>query len=54
MGYAMKCPECGELLEVHLNENRIEGAEYEELEFSCPNGHAYFVRIKEEDLIEVD
>ncbi len=49
----MKCPKCGEKLELHINESRGEGAEYEELEFSCPKGHEYFARIKEEDLIEV-
>ena len=50
----MKCPKCGECLELHLNESREKNAEYEELDFSCPNGHEYFVRVKEDDLIEVE
>ena len=50
----MKCPKCGEPLEVHFNENRVEGADYDELEYKCSNGHEFFVRIKEEDLIEVE
>lgn len=49
----MKCPRCREPFELHLNESREKDAEYEELEFSCPNNHNYFVRVREEDLLEI-
>ena len=48
----MNCPKCGEVLELHINESREEGVEYEELEFTCPKGHEFFTRVKEDDLIE--
>jgi uncharacterized protein with PIN domain len=49
----MKCPECNEELEVHLNEHRLIAADFEELEFSCPKCERnFFARIHQEDLLE--
>ena len=48
----MDCPKCREPLEVHLNEYRELEAPWEELNFRCPNGHEYFARVHQEDLME--
>lgn len=53
----MRCPKCTEELkdeELEANFNRYQDkrVNYVEVEFTCPQGHSYFVRIKEDDLIE--
>lgn len=47
----MKCPKCDKELEASFTPQR-EDADYVEVELGCVNNHWYFVRIKEEDLIE--
>lgn len=48
----MKCPKCGGELKAQFNRFQDEDAEYVEVFFDCMNGHGFFTRIKEEDLIE--
>ena len=49
----MKCPNCGKELEAHINEYQDKDNNFVDVEFYCEDGeHCYFVRIKEEDLIE--
>jgi len=47
----MKCPKCSEPLEAHINEHQDEDNDFLDAELYCPNGHTYFTRIKEDDLI---
>ena len=49
----MKCPKCDEELKANFNLYQDKDADYVEVEFVCINGHLYFTRIKEDDLIEV-
>jgi len=48
----VNCPKCGEKLEARLNPYQDKEADYIEVEMQCENEHVYFVRVKEEDLIE--
>lgn len=55
----MKCPKCGQplaRLEPYFNTQEISLADknYKDVDFTCRNDHRFFVRIKPEDLIEVD
>lgn len=47
----MKCPKCGKLVEVRVS-NYPDKVDYVEVETACEDGHIYFARIKEEDLLE--
>lgn len=44
------CPKCGEKLEASLDEDAE--VDYEEVKFECVNGHSFFYRIDQEDLVE--
>lgn len=46
----MKCPECGKELEAKLNPYN-KGEDFVDVDLTCENGHEYFVRIKEDDLL---
>jgi len=48
----IKCPKCGEELEANFNRYQNKEADYTEVEFTCKNDHMYFVRVKEDDIIE--
>lgn len=48
----MKCSKCGEELEARFNPYPDKNADYVEVFLTCENDHEYFVRIKEDDLIE--
>ena len=48
----LKCPQCGADLEPNLNKYQDNDADYVEVELHCENEHPYFVRIKEDDLLE--
>lgn len=50
----MKCPECGKYLEpeFHPTITITNFQEFQDVDFTCENGHVYFVRIKPDDLIE--
>lgn len=48
----LECPKCGEELSASFTIGQDEDANYVEVELSCKNEHQYFVRIKEDDLIE--
>ena len=49
----IKCPKCEKELEPRFNKYPIEPNDYLELFLDCGNEeHQYFVRIKQEDLIE--
>jgi len=49
----MKCPKCGEELEVYFNEYQDKDSDFVDVEFHCEwSQHCYFVRIRKEDLIE--
>ncbi len=51
----MKCPKCGNILRPHLNEYQDDDNDFVDVEFYCDNEdcqQVYFVRVKEEDLIE--
>lgn len=51
----MKCPECGKILRPFLNKYQDEDRDFVDVEFYCDDencGKVYFVRMKEEDLIE--
>ena len=50
----MECPKCQYPLEATFNTCQDKDANYVEVELSCTNGHKFFVRIKVEDLIEVE
>ena len=49
----MNCPKCGEKLEARFNRYQDKYADYVEVELACTNDHEYFVRIKEDDLLEI-
>jgi len=48
----IKCPNCGGELEANFNEYQDKDSDYVEVEFICVSGHTYFVRIREDDLVE--
>lgn len=51
----MKCPKCGDKLKAHINKCQDKDEEYIEVEVRCESDefqHCYFVRIKEDDLLE--
>lgn len=52
----MKCPKCSDKLKAHINKYQdVSRDDYIEVEILCENDeyqHCYFVRIKEEDLVE--
>jgi len=48
----IKCPKCGEELRASFNDFQDENADYVEVFLDCKNEHQYFIRIKEDDLIE--
>jgi len=48
----LKCSKCGEELSASFTIGQDEDTDYVEVEFICINDHEYFVRIKEDDLIE--
>lgn len=47
----MKCPKCGEELMVEISDYETD-TDKQDVGFTCENGHRYFVRIKEDDLLE--
>ena len=49
----MNCPKCGKELEVSVN-IYAKDYNYQDIDFRCSEDetHSYFVRIKEEDLLE--
>lgn len=52
----MKCPKCGKPLEAHIDKHQSEDSDYIEVEIYCEDEehqHCYFVRIREDDLIEL-
>lgn len=48
----LKCPRCGKVLEARSNLYQDKETDYVEVELQCETGHRYFVRIKEDDLLE--
>jgi len=48
----IKCPKCETDLKSYFNPYPGEDADYVELFLECENQHQYFIRIKQEDLIE--
>ena len=51
----MKCPKCGKTLEAHINKYQDKDTDYIEVEVRCESDvfqHCYFVRMKEDDLME--
>ena len=48
----IECPKCTKPLEARFNAFPVKDADYEEIFLECENQHQYFVRIKQDDLIE--
>ena len=48
----IKCPKCERKLILRINEYPIEPNDYIEVFLDCENEHQYFVRIKQDDLVE--
>ena len=53
----MDCPECKKQLKPRIPEKEeisLDTGEHTDVDFECENGHIYFVRIKQDDLIEAN
>ena len=48
----IKCPKCEEELKAKFNEYPIEPNDFMEIFFDCKNGHQYFTRVTDFDLID--
>jgi len=48
----INCPKCEGELKARFNPYPVKDADYEEIFLECDNQHQYFVRIKQDDLIE--
>lgn len=48
----MKCPKCGEELMVEIKDYGT-NTDKQDIDFVCENGHEYFARIREDDLMEI-